>query len=47
MSDSSEEQIIICEGCGSRWRLKIEKGRATVLANLIECPLCEVKEETF
>ncbi len=37
----SEEQILTCLGCGSRWRLRNERGKATVLAVLVECPLCE------
>jgi hypothetical protein len=40
----SECQIIVCEGCGSRWRVDIAKGRASVIASLVECPLCEQKE---
>jgi hypothetical protein len=40
----SEDQIIVCEGCGSRWRVDIAKGRASVIARLVECPLCEVIE---
>ena len=40
----SQEQVITCEGCGSKWRLSIEKGRAGVIAVLVECPLCERKE---
>ncbi len=41
----NEEQIVTCEGCGSRWRLHNERGKAMILAGLVECPLCEVKEE--
>jgi hypothetical protein len=40
----SEGQIIVCEGCGSRWRVEIAKGRASVIARLVECPLCETIE---
>ena len=40
----SEDQIIVCEGCGSRWRVDVAKGRASVIAMLVECPLCEQKE---
>jgi hypothetical protein len=36
-----EEQIIVCRGCGSKWLLDIAKGRASVIAKLEECPLCE------
>lgn len=35
------EQIIVCEGCGSKWRL-FQHARATVIAELVECPLCEL-----
>ena len=40
----SEGQIIVCDGCGSRWRVEIAKGRASVIARLVECPLCETIE---
>jgi hypothetical protein len=40
----SEGQIIVCEGCGSKWRVEIAKGRASVIARLVECPLCETIE---
>lgn len=40
----SEDQIIACEGCGSKWCVDIAKGRASVIARLVECPLCEVIE---
>jgi transcription elongation factor Elf1 len=40
----SEDQSIVCEGCGSRWRVDIARGRASVIARLVECPLCEQKE---
>ena len=36
-----EEQMIVCRGCGSKWRVDISKGRASVMAKLEECPLCE------
>jgi len=35
-------QTIVCLGCGSRWRL-IHVCRASIIANLIECPLCELE----
>jgi hypothetical protein len=38
---SKEGQIIVCEGCGSRWRVEVAKGRASVIARLVECPLCD------
>ena len=37
----NEGQIIVCDGCGSKWRVSIRKGRAVVIAELLECPLCE------
>ena len=40
---SKEGQIIVCEGCGSKWCVDIAKGRASVIAKLVECPLCEEK----
>ena len=40
----SEDQVIVCEGCGSRWRVDVAKGRASVIARLLECPLCETLE---
>jgi hypothetical protein len=40
----SEDQVIFCEGCGSRWRVDIARGRASVIARLVECPLCETVE---
>lgn len=40
----SEEQIIVCRGCGSHWLIDIAKGRASVIAKLVECPLCEKAE---
>ena len=39
-----EDQVIVCEGCGSKWRVEIAKGRASVIARLVECPLCETIE---
>ena len=39
---SKEGQIIVCEGCGSKWCVDIAKGRASVIARLVECPLCEI-----
>ena len=44
LSAADDEQTIICEGCGSRWRIGVGKGRAEIKAILIECPLCEGKE---
>jgi Zn finger protein HypA/HybF involved in hydrogenase expression len=41
---TEEEQVIVCEGCGSKWRVSIAKGRAVIIARLKECPLCENKE---
>ena len=41
---SKEGQIIVCEGCGSKWCVDIAKGSASVIAKLVECPLCEEKE---
>jgi hypothetical protein len=35
-------QIVICEGCGSSWRVDV--GKASVIGKLVECPLCESKE---
>jgi hypothetical protein len=35
-------QTIVCLGCGSRWRL-VHVCRASIVANLIECPLCELE----
>jgi hypothetical protein len=40
------DQVVVCEGCGSKWRVTIAKGRASVIAKLEECPLCE-KQETI
>jgi hypothetical protein len=39
-----ENQVVVCEGCGCKWRVSIAKGRAEVIAVLVECPLCEAKE---
>ena len=36
------KQIVICEGCGSRWAL-IGVGNQLV-ATLVECPLCTERE---
>ncbi len=41
---SDDEQVVTCECCGSKWRVGIAKGRARVLAALMECPLCEKRE---
>jgi hypothetical protein len=35
-------QTIVCLGCGSRWRL-VHVCRASIIASLIECPLCELE----
>jgi hypothetical protein len=35
-------QTIVCLGCGSRWHL-VHVCRASIIANLIECPLCELE----
>ena len=40
----SGDQVVVCEGCGSKWRVDIAKGRASVIAKLEECPLCERQE---
>jgi hypothetical protein len=40
----SQEQVVVCEGCGSKWRVSAAKGRSSVIAVLVECPLCERKE---
>jgi hypothetical protein len=40
---NKECQVIVCEGCGSKWCVDIAKGRASVIARLVECPLCEEK----
>ena len=42
LSKAEGEQKLVCEGCGSRWRITIAKGRAEVKAFLEECPLCSV-----
>lgn len=42
----SENQVFVCEGCGSKWRVNIGKGRAAVNAKLLECPICESEEGT-
>lgn len=36
-------QVIVCEGCGSKWRVDVDK--SFVIAKLEECPLCEIKKE--
>jgi hypothetical protein len=41
---SEECQVIVCEGCGSKWCVDIAKGRDSVIARLVECPLCEIIE---
>jgi len=43
---TEEKQVVTCEGCGCKWLVDIAKGRASVIARLLECPLCEnVSEE--
>jgi hypothetical protein len=42
LKDSSGEQTLVCEGCGSKWR--IIRSESGVVARLVECPLCELKE---
>jgi len=41
MAEKPESQMVTCEGCGSKWKVNISKGRAAVIAQLVECPLCE------
>ncbi len=33
-------QIVVCEGCGSRWVIGLSSNEASVVAKLKECPLC-------
>ncbi len=42
---SDENQIILCESCGSKWLIPASK-KASIIARLLECPLC-TKEETM
>jgi len=42
LSGSPGEQTIVCEGCGSKW--KIIRNSTAIIARLIECPLCELVE---
>jgi len=39
----TEEVIVTCEGCCSKWRLKFSPAK-TVVADLVECPLCAEPE---
>jgi hypothetical protein len=41
-----EGQVLVCEGCGSVWRVSITRGHSLVIAKLIECPLCEHKVDS-
>lgn len=41
MSEKSK-QVVLCWGCGSKWRLAA--GKVSVIAELVECPLCEQTE---
>jgi hypothetical protein len=42
-SVSEEGQIIVCQGCGSKW-LVIASNRTRIVARLVECALCENKD---
>jgi len=42
VSGASGEQTIVCEGCGSKW--KVIRNSTSVVARLVECPLCEFRE---
>jgi hypothetical protein len=40
----TEEVIVTCEGCCSKWRLKFSPAK-TVVVDLVECPLCAEAEK--
>ena len=39
------EQIVTCEGCGSKWVVVGVGNR--IVARLVECPLCAEKEAAW
>jgi hypothetical protein len=42
----ASEQVIECRNCGSKWSVNtVPKERGQVIGVLLECPLCERKEE--
>ncbi|MFH0748706.1 MAG: hypothetical protein V1915_02140 [Candidatus Bathyarchaeota archaeon] len=44
MKENSGEQTLVCDGCGSKWR--IIRGPTAVVARLIECPLCALEVDS-
>lgn len=40
---AEECQVVVCENCGSKWRIAYDDG--VVVAGLVECPLCERLKE--
>jgi hypothetical protein len=40
---ATERQVLVCGGCGNKW-LIISSNHASIVARLVECPLCENKE---
>jgi hypothetical protein len=41
----SGNQVVVCEGCGSKWRVSIAKGRASVIAKLeLNAELISIEE---
>jgi len=44
MTCASDCQVVVCWGCGCKWRISVGKGRAEIIASLQECPFCEDKE---
>ncbi len=38
----NDEQVVECRGCGSKWSVNVG---GQILAVLLECPLCEQKQE--
>jgi len=36
----SEDQVIVCLGYGCKWLVSNARGRAKIIASLLQCPLC-------
>jgi hypothetical protein len=38
------EQIVICENCGTEWRVWGFGRNAEIMAELVTCPMCDYKD---